>query len=199
VNAANPSERYDHEAALAYQKRQAGFEWLDRRWTARSIRKEAIRASRALDRATRDGPSRDQLIPTELVHRIVADRAGGFTAGGGDGRGSGHSDPTMTVGLTFSDPVWIAAMQFVEALSEATHQAQLAEAAAARIRALESRVAADLVVKRAPMPSGECANCGEIVLNTRSDRLRAGRCGACYEHRRRTGQDRPRPQAESGP
>ena len=50
------------------------------------------------------------------------------------------------------------------------------------------RLAAEAVSPQAE----ECANCRVVVERTATDRLREGRCGACYKYRRRTGQERPR-------
>lgn len=37
-----------------------------------------------------------------------------------------------------------------------------------------------------------CVNCERIIARTPKDPVRAGRCSACYEYRRRTGEDRSR-------
>lgn len=40
--------------------------------------------------------------------------------------------------------------------------------------------------------AASCVNCGRVVEGVRSDRIVSGRCRDCYDHRRRTGDERPR-------
>ena len=49
-----------------------------------------------------------------------------------------------------------------------------------------------------PVDRGKgCDHCGRWIANTPADRIRAGRCGACYEYRRtHQGQDRLLPKRE---
>lgn len=135
-----------------------------------------------------------------IARRANDDTDTGFSSGRGTGRSSGINRPTERKALNPS-------------LDDAAHQARrLERALTAAQKALRAAQDAGTAIIGLPFPEAfalatfdeiadeqklntECANpaCGALVSRTANDRLRSGRCMNCYQYRRRTGHERPRP------
>lgn len=135
-----------------------------------------------------------------IARRANDDTDSGFSSGGGTGRSSGINRPTERKALNPS-------------LDDTTHQARrLERSLTAAQKALRAAQDAGTAIIGLPFPEAfalatfdeiadeqklntECANpaCGALVSRTANDRLRSGRCMNCYQYRRRTGLERPRP------
>jgi hypothetical protein len=102
--------------------------------------------------------------------------------------GAWHGDPVETAVRDLVSGVMAARAALLGALDAAGRLrgmgAEEAAGFAERVRELQGRA------------SGYCANCGRWVSGTDEDRLRAGRCEACYRFRQRHGADRPLSEVE---
>lgn len=89
------------------------------------------------------------------------------------------------------DPITMASRDLARHLEHAARSAEAAYLLARSLMAIDSDTAA-MLADRAPVDrSASCVNCGTWVANTPQDRLRAGRCEACYRWRlRHQGADR---------
>lgn len=131
---------------------------------------------------------------SDIERRANADGYAGFGPGI-TGRHAGVSDPTAAAALSPRDRrAELAASLFRDALYEANRAATRAERIGRSLLALDEKTARKLV-HETPDASGICANpaCKVTVLNLPNDRLREGRCSACYQWRRNHhGNERPR-------
>ena len=94
---------------------------------------------------------------------------------------------------TTRDPINLAARELARHLEHAARSAETAGRIARSLLAIHPELAALLADQTPADRSGSCAVCGTYVANTPTDRLRSGRCDACYRWRlRHHGQDRPR-------
>lgn len=92
-----------------------------------------------------------------------------------------------------NDPISYAARELARQLEHAAQAAEHAQRIARSLLAIDPETAAQLADRTPADRSGTCTNCGTYVANTPQDRIRAGRCDACYRYRRRhEGMDRPR-------
>jgi hypothetical protein len=99
---------------------------------------------------------------------------------------------------TTRDPINIAARELARHLEHAARSAETAGRIARSLLAIHPELAALLADRTPADRSGSCAVCSTYVANTPNDRIRAGRCTACYRWRlRHHGQDRPRSQWSS--
>jgi len=103
-----------------------------------------------------------------------------------------QSGPTPRAALG-RDVISTAARDFARHLDHAARSAETAARIAATLLAIDPDLAQALVDQAPVDRSGNCANCGTYVANTPADRIRAGRCDACYRYRRRhDGMERPK-------
>lgn len=98
------------------------------------------------------------------------------------------------------DPISTAARDFARHLDHAARSAEAAARIARTFLAIDPELAKALADQAPVDRSGNCVNCGCYVANTPQDRIRSGRCEACYKWRtRHEGQDRPRTMWEQAP
>lgn len=126
--------------------------------------------------------------------------------GAGDGRSTRYGDdgannagvPRVALGrVERPDPVARAISAYLE--NVVTLCAVLGDMVKHKgtICGLTPEAARELVEQAKPQRSAECANCGRVVENTPNDPIRSGRCGACWQWRRRhDGAERPKDQWE---
>lgn len=121
---------------------------------------------------------------------------------GGNGRGSGHSDPVgRRIEVGRRDQVADAAKTLVRAINEALRAVKQADKAGFSLLALSETEAQaltnDEVAHHAEEQtlSATCANpaCRRPVARSKNDPLKAGRCQACYMHWYRSGFNEERP------
>jgi len=92
-----------------------------------------------------------------------------------------------------NDPIAFAAQELGRQLEHAARAAEHAQRIALSLLAIDADLAQALADRTPVDRSGTCTNCGTYVANTPADRIRAGRCDACYRYRRRhDGMERPR-------
>ena len=135
-----------------------------------------------------------------IARRANDDVDSGFSSGASGSRSSGPNKPTERRALaTQPDEVAQAAQRLERALWAAQKALRAAQAAGSALIGLPFTEAFALAtfdeIADEQKQSTECANpaCGALVARTANDRLRSGRCMNCYQYRRRTGLERPRP------
>jgi hypothetical protein len=92
-----------------------------------------------------------------------------------------------------TDPIAHAALELARQLDHAARAAEHAQRIARSLLTIDPELAQALADQAPVDRSASCTNCGTYVANTPADRIRAGRCDACYRYRRRhDGMERPR-------
>lgn len=91
------------------------------------------------------------------------------------------------------DSIQLAWQHLNHALADIRRASQRARLAAAMLLPLDADIANELARKTSPTTADTCIHCGTVVLQNRDDRLRAGRCSACYWWWYRHGQQQDRP------
>jgi hypothetical protein len=143
-----------------------------------------------------------------LRYNTDVDDSPGGIAYDAKSRCTGPSTPTEAKALAGTkDEVERLGRSMVQAMSAAAkHLAAaeklmaMAESAAARLLPISDKAAQALLADEVQHEEGDttkgsvCANlaCRALVARTPNDRLREGRCRACYVYRKRTGHERPR-------
>lgn len=124
--------------------------------------------------------------------RLNRDLANGFPPRSGEniGRGSGKKDPTAQVALNGKDEIEASKDRLEEFIYQAQKFARFALNEANAIVGLEPEEAKRIINGQLARVS-QCLNCDVVVTGVGEDRVRAGRCPACYKHyQRHSGQDR---------
>lgn len=134
-----------------------------------------------------------------ISRRANDDADTGFGSGHNGGRSTGVNRPVERKALTRTvDDVRTQAARLRTCLEHAARELRIAQQAGSSLLALPDVEAHNLATQDELNDDGtmsaECANpaCGVLVARTPNDRLRSGRCDACYRYRRRTGDERPR-------
>jgi len=131
----------------------------------------------------------------DLGTRIVSDLDTGWPVrhGGVGGRGSDTADPTALAAIgrveRGQDPSVRQVDRFHQAVDDYERSAIELEHATNALMGLDPTVAYELA-DRINRKTASCENCSRTVLQTRDDRLRAGRCHECYEYWRTHHDDR---------
>lgn len=135
-----------------------------------------------------------------IARRANDDADTGFSSGNGGSRSSGPNKPTERRALAPKhDEIAWTARRLEKALWAAQKALRAAQAAGSALIGLPFEEAFALAtfdeIADEQKLNTECANpaCGALVSRTANDRLRSGRCMNCYQYRRRTGLERPRP------
>ena len=151
-----------------------------------------IRANRDSEGGFGAGGSNEAVTQSSVADRATAERALAHWRGPDDGT------------LEYeADRVAQNARKMIEAIGAARAMAGLACRSAGYLLPLKPERSRALVAEIEGGPA-QCVNCHCDVWRTADDRLRAGRCTACYQYRyRHDGVERPKelwePQADRGP
>lgn len=178
---------------------------------ARKLRQSALHAIRLLDAITSLDKTRPRSELEEAVVRGNADVDAILKSPTYNGAVSGGDDPSwrMLDAITSAevldkngdpitggdlidrvDDVALQLAALTDALDDIGTRAASAYDCVEKLRAV-SPIEADQLLK-AESPIQQCINCGRLVTGTENDRLKAGRCTACYQYRRdHKGNDRP--------
>lgn len=127
----------------------------------------------------------------EILARLESDKRGGFPDRNGEqlGRPSGKSDPTANLALGAHDEIESLEKKLYEHLKEAFKHIRIARAASLGLKGLP-QVEGQRLNKSLTTKVGECENCQVLVTGSPGDRLRSGRCNACYQYFFRNAKDR---------
>lgn len=123
-----------------------------------------------------------------ILDRAHNDRYSGYPPTNSGEHGAGPADPTASAALHLRpDAVAKSAQALTAALPEAWWAAETIQLHTRLLLAIPAETAGQLATS-----SAYCSNCNRPVARTRTDRLRAGRCTACYHYHRDNHTERPR-------
>lgn len=106
----------------------------------------------------------------------------GYPAGNTTTRIAGHADPTGHA-AAHTDDITQRLETLCTALADISRGLDQAYAIRSWARPLTTREALDTLI--ANRPTAACQECGAVPAGTRNDRIKAGRCPACYMNARR--------------
>lgn len=174
-------------------------------WSAADVETHLVWARDTLDELAGDVGA--------VFYRATCDIDNGYRSpAGGEGRGSKYGGDGANNGSTPSrvlngkgkqdfgppDPVARAIQAYLEGVVSLCAVLGDMVKHKGTICGLTPEAARELVEQAKPQRSAECANCGRVVENTPNDPIRSGRCGACWQWRRRhDGAERPKDQWEN--
>lgn len=178
---------------------------------AHRLKQAAVHATKLLDAITSTDKTRPRSWLEEAITRANADLDTAMRSPTLNGAVSGGDDPSYRIlesittrevldadgnvlsGGDIRERVDVTARaleELIAALTDIGQRAATAYAAVDDLRSL-SPIEAEQILK-AESDVQPCVHCGRVVTGARDDRLKAGRCNACYEYRRtHNGQDRP--------
>lgn len=169
-----------------------------RRWTPEAVDEHVAWSRDELNALT--------LLIAEVFERHACDSDNGYRSpAGGEGRGGKYGDDGANNGPVpraavrgKPDSVSIRFQAFLNGVPALSSLVQTLAGHARFLVAMDHDAARELVEQAKPQRAAPCANCERMVENTPNDPIRSGRCGACWQWRRRhDGEERPKDQWEN--